>query len=127
MGTEIGKKWREGCVGCGVSVFPAVPHIETEEGEARDEGDDDDDVVMVDAPSAASRKTNGTAARRPSHPAHLNKAGHAPNAVDKTMLRGASESGRYRCENCGYHFCIHCDVLFHQTLHNCPGCLGRLD
>lgn len=36
---------------------------------------------------------------------------------------GASESSRYRCTNCGQHFCIDCDVFAHQVTHNCAGCL----
>jgi transcription initiation factor TFIIH subunit 2 len=39
----------------------------------------------------------------------------------------ASESGRYECRACESHFCIDCDVFAHMVLHNCPGCLGRLD
>jgi transcription initiation factor TFIIH subunit 2 len=39
----------------------------------------------------------------------------------------ASESGRYECRSCEGHFCIDCDVFAHMVLHNCPGCLGRLD
>lgn len=37
-------------------------------------------------------------------------------------LRGVSESGRYRCQVCGNHFCIDCDVFAHEVIHNCPGC-----
>ncbi|KAB5585831.1 putative transcription factor [Coniochaeta sp. 2T2.1] len=36
--------------------------------------------------------------------------------------KGVSESGRYKCQVCGNHFCIDCDVFAHQVLHNCPGC-----
>jgi transcription initiation factor TFIIH subunit 2 len=39
----------------------------------------------------------------------------------------ASESGRYECRACESHFCIDCDMFAHMVLHNCPGCLGRLD
>ncbi|KAH7393043.1 hypothetical protein BKA66DRAFT_487078 [Pyrenochaeta sp. MPI-SDFR-AT-0127] len=39
----------------------------------------------------------------------------------------ASESGRYECRACEGHFCIDCDMFAHMVLHNCPGCLGRLD
>lgn len=37
---------------------------------------------------------------------------------------GVSESGRYKCEVCGNHFCSDCDVFAHEVLHNCPGCQG---
>lgn len=36
--------------------------------------------------------------------------------------KGVSESGRYKCQVCGNHFCIDCDVFAHEVLHNCPGC-----
>lgn len=36
--------------------------------------------------------------------------------------KGVSESGRYACEVCGYHFCIDCDAFAHEVVHNCPGC-----
>lgn len=39
----------------------------------------------------------------------------------------ASESGRYECRSCESHFCIDCDMFAHMVLHNCPGCLSRLD
>ncbi|CAO2648484.1 Nn.00g077510.m01.CDS01 [Neocucurbitaria sp. VM-36] len=39
----------------------------------------------------------------------------------------ASESGRYECRACESHFCIDCDMFCHMVLHNCPGCLGRLE
>ncbi|KAF2129124.1 hypothetical protein P153DRAFT_423497 [Dothidotthia symphoricarpi CBS 119687] len=39
----------------------------------------------------------------------------------------ASESARYECRACENHFCIDCDMFAHMVLHNCPGCLGRLD
>ena len=35
----------------------------------------------------------------------------------------ASESSRYRCTNCGSHYCVDCDVYMHEVLHNCEGCL----
>jgi transcription initiation factor TFIIH subunit 2 len=35
---------------------------------------------------------------------------------------GVSESGRYKCQVCGNHFCIDCDVFAHEVIHNCPGC-----
>ncbi|KAL9111586.1 MAG: hypothetical protein Q9227_004074 [Pyrenula ochraceoflavens] len=34
----------------------------------------------------------------------------------------SSGSGRYRCETCGCHFCIDCDLFAHEVVHNCPGC-----
>jgi transcription initiation factor TFIIH subunit 2 len=37
-------------------------------------------------------------------------------------LDAASESSRYECENCHFHFCVDCDIFCHETLFNCPGC-----
>lgn len=39
----------------------------------------------------------------------------------------ASESSRYECRVCGSHFCIDCDTFCHMVLHNCPGCLSKLN
>jgi transcription initiation factor TFIIH subunit 2 len=33
-----------------------------------------------------------------------------------------SVSSRYKCPDCGMHFCVDCDVFCHETLYNCPGC-----
>jgi transcription initiation factor TFIIH subunit 2 len=39
----------------------------------------------------------------------------------------ASESARYECRVCESHFCIDCDMFCHMVLHNCPGCLSRVN
>lgn len=39
----------------------------------------------------------------------------------------ASESSRYECRVCESHFCIDCDMFCHMVLHNCPGCLSKLN
>ncbi|KAK9449776.1 Ssl1-like-domain-containing protein [Limtongia smithiae] len=31
-------------------------------------------------------------------------------------------TGRFRCPDCGQHFCIDCDLFSHEVLHCCPGC-----
>ncbi|KAF1831059.1 hypothetical protein BDW02DRAFT_591431 [Decorospora gaudefroyi] len=46
---------------------------------------------------------------------------------EDTEEQKASESGRYECRACDSHFCIDCDMFAHMVLHNCPGCLGRLE
>lgn len=46
---------------------------------------------------------------------------------DDNEEQKASESGRYECRACESHFCIDCDMFCHMVLHNCPGCLSRLD
>jgi transcription initiation factor TFIIH subunit 2 len=47
--------------------------------------------------------------------------------ADDTEEQKASESGRYECRSCESHFCIDCDMFAHMVLHNCPGCLSKLD
>ncbi|KAH7073495.1 hypothetical protein BKA63DRAFT_534000 [Paraphoma chrysanthemicola] len=47
--------------------------------------------------------------------------------ADDSEEQKASESGRYECRACESHFCIDCDMFAHMVLHNCPGCLSRLD
>lgn len=50
------------------------------------------------------------------------KAGENGTADGAVEPKGMSESGRYACTVCGTHFCIDCDVMAHEVLHNCPGC-----
>ncbi|KAK3905370.1 hypothetical protein C8A05DRAFT_12812 [Staphylotrichum tortipilum] len=42
--------------------------------------------------------------------------------AEQQKMAGVSESGRYKCQVCGNHFCIDCDVYAHEMIHNCPGC-----
>ncbi|KAJ4401706.1 hypothetical protein N0V91_007747 [Didymella pomorum] len=57
--------------------------------------------------------------------------GHADREVveddDENGEQHASESARYECRSCESHFCVDCDMFCHMVLHNCPGCLSRLD
>ncbi|KAL6707050.1 hypothetical protein ACN47E_004802 [Coniothyrium glycines] len=55
------------------------------------------------------------------------KLNGADTGEDETEEQKASESGRYECRACLNHFCIDCDVFAHMVLHNCPGCLSKLD
>jgi transcription initiation factor TFIIH subunit 2 len=32
---------------------------------------------------------------------------------------------RFQCPDCKNIYCVDCDSLLHQSLHNCPGCLSR--
>lgn len=32
-------------------------------------------------------------------------------------------SAVYRCPKCGGAYCCHCDVVLHDLIHNCPGCI----
>lgn len=33
-----------------------------------------------------------------------------------------TNSSRYECTFCHWHFCIDCDLFAHEVVHNCPGC-----
>jgi transcription initiation factor TFIIH subunit 2 len=48
--------------------------------------------------------------------------GKGDGGVTEVKTVGVSESGRYKCQVCGNHFCIDCDVFAHEVIHNCPGC-----
>ncbi|KAF8864456.1 TFIIH basal transcription factor complex, subunit SSL1 [Acephala macrosclerotiorum] len=49
-------------------------------------------------------------------------AGQQNSTHTDVDIKASSESGRYACEVCGNHFCVDCDVMAHETVHNCPGC-----
>jgi transcription initiation factor TFIIH subunit 2 len=81
------------CKGC-LRPFPTVP----EDPEMEDETD-------------AAGKTRGEST------ANGTVAGPKDHSLD-----AASESSRYECDNCHFHFCVDCDIFCHETLFNCPGC-----
>lgn len=82
------------------------------------------------AEAAASEACYACLSPFPAPPKSFNANGTAPAAEDESAiakqrrkeLKGVSESARYRCEVCGNHFCIDCDVFAHEVVHNCPGC-----
>jgi transcription initiation factor TFIIH subunit 2 len=91
------------CVGC-LTTFPAVPSKQE---------------LAARALKKERQSTTGSM---------LN--GHADREVvedDENGEQHASESARYECRSCESHFCIDCDMFCHMVLHNCPGCLSRLD
>jgi transcription initiation factor TFIIH subunit 2 len=58
-------------------------------------------------------------------PPRPNKDNRKDEAPTKASAKGVSESGRYKCQVCGNHFCIDCDVFAHMVIHNCPGCQSQ--
>lgn len=80
----------------------------------------------VEVPWArASRSTRCFACQMPFPEAP--RAEHHPGAAKELgksnkVAAGTSPSSRYECTVCGNHFCIDCDVVSHEVIHNCPGC-----
>lgn len=94
------------------------------------------EVSWAEASARRSRACYSCMAPFPEVPAHVNKprrlgtdkatgggGGKGAGAVVAARaIEGLSESGRYACAVCNSHFCIDCDLLAHEVLHNCPGC-----
>ncbi|KAH7040523.1 Ssl1-like-domain-containing protein [Microdochium trichocladiopsis] len=89
------------------------------------------EVSWTEAKAKRSRACYSCMAPFPEIPAHITKpnkldkaagGGTTAGAVAARAIEGLSESGRYACAVCGNHFCIDCDLLAHEVLHNCPGC-----
>ncbi|KAJ4378647.1 hypothetical protein N0V86_005517 [Didymella sp. IMI 355093] len=92
------------CVGC-LAAFPSIPS--KQELAAR--------ALKKERQSTTGSMLNGHAER------------DAQVEDDENGEQRASESARYECRSCESHFCIDCDMFCHMVLHNCPGCLSRLD
>jgi transcription initiation factor TFIIH subunit 2 len=67
------------------------------------------------------------------HNGEQNRESRADSAARQRQLdeeesaeQKASQSSRYECRACESHFCIDCDMFCHMVLHNCPGCLSKL-
>lgn len=96
------------CVGC-LTQFPDVPSRQDLAARA----------LKKERQSTTGSLLNG--------PAHAQGEGGADNDDDENGEQHASESARYECRSCESHFCVDCDMFCHMVLHNCPGCLSRLD
>jgi transcription initiation factor TFIIH subunit 2 len=89
------------CVSC-LSAFPPIPE------------EDITDEYMLDA-----EKEIGKGEKEKARQKRMEK--------EDSEEQKASESARYECRACESHFCIDCDMFCHLVLHNCPGCLSRLN
>lgn len=89
------------CVSC-LSSFPDPPRVEETDGETETNG------------QPLTEKADGSGRQRQIDD-------------DESKEQKASESSRYECRVCESHFCIDCDMFCHMVLHNCPGCLGKLE
>jgi transcription initiation factor TFIIH subunit 2 len=89
------------CVSC-LSPFPSIPE------------EDITDEDMLDA-----EKELGKVEKEKARQKRMEK--------EDSEEQKASESARYECRACESHFCIDCDMFCHLVLHNCPGCLSRLN
>ena len=59
-------------------------------------------------------------------PSNRNKKAVSPSKGTVNNLQQQQEELlRFQCPDCSNIFCIDCDAYFHETLHNCPGCLCR--
>lgn len=116
---RAGDRVRKTCASCAVTTFPEPP------ADALQNGDHSMEEGLSGTAGGERHNTssrgNDMARRRQS------RSGAKKPPTERRMLTGYSETHRYQCENCNEHYCIHCDVLFHDVLHNCPGCLGKLD
>jgi len=88
------------------------------------------EVSWAQARKTGSRACFGCQSAFPTPPEDAGRNGVAPRLAatgkaKKATAGGASESSRYACTVCGCHFCIDCDVLAHEVVHNCAGCLCR--
>jgi transcription initiation factor TFIIH subunit 2 len=41
------------------------------------------------------------------------------------VLAESGEMLRFQCPDCKNLYCVDCDAFIHNSLHNCPGCLGQ--
>lgn len=98
------------CVGC-LTPFPDVPSRQDLAARA----------LKKERHSTTGSMLNGHTQT------HAQGEGGADNDEEDNGEQHASESARYECRSCESHFCIDCDVFCHMVLHNCPGCLSRLD
>jgi transcription initiation factor TFIIH subunit 2 len=46
-------------------------------------------------------------------------------SAESDSTAAGEELMRFQCPDCKSIYCVDCDSLLHQSLHNCPGCLSR--
>lgn len=91
------------------------------------------EVPWTEAKAKGSQACYSCMAPFPELPLHIARPGRSSKSSNNKdqaangsratrAVEGLSESGRYACAVCGSHFCIDCDLLAHEVLHNCPGC-----
>ncbi|KAK3990872.1 TFIIH basal transcription factor complex p47 subunit [Cladorrhinum sp. PSN332] len=95
------------CYACQIP-FPGLPTAKTKI------------KLKVKGAAEVSKPTAGVVAK--AKETALATAAEAADNEKAQDLKGVSESGRYKCQVCGNHFCIDCDVYSHEMIHNCPGC-----
>lgn len=75
------------------------------------------DVDMAGSASAASASHDGA-------PLHVELVHDDSARCSGCSFALRRDQPRYVCPGCRGAFCADCDVLIHETLHNCPGCVG---
>ena len=71
-------------------------------------------IIPSTSSKSSSRKSKGNSKNSNGNDEKQQGSRDAP---DEEILR-------FQCPNCKNVFCADCDALLHETLHNCPGCLG---
>ncbi|CAI6333903.1 unnamed protein product [Periconia digitata] len=94
------------CISC-LSPFPEPPPLQ------------DDGPLFPTTDSQAGPNGHGVSDIRTSK--------NTAQPEDEDAEQKASESSRYECRVCESHFCIDCDMFCHMVLHNCPGCLSKVN
>ncbi|KAK0674704.1 Ssl1-like-domain-containing protein [Cercophora samala] len=108
------------CYSCQTAFPPipkAAPKIKLKVKASSGAGQTAANIAKAKGKGEVPAKTNTAAAAT---------AAPTPGLLPEAIKAGVSESGRYKCPECEQHFCIDCDMYAHETIHNCPGCLGRL-
>jgi len=83
--------------------------------------DDVDAAVTGDSDDAVAASKRAAAAEV--HEEHV----HDDSGVcGGCASRLHADEPRYVCPECRHAFCVSCDAVIHETLHNCPGCVSGL-
>ena len=114
-------------------LFPLRNWAEVSWDRAREKGSKDCVSCLSAFPEPPDPEEDaGADASKAQQPGHTAVNGNANGRVEQQQdgdgeEQKASESARYECRVCESHFCIDCDMFCHMVLHNCPGCLSRLN
>lgn len=111
-----------------VPVFAEVPLAGAAAGAAAaaaggGTGEDADVELAVDDSGGAGRRV-GSGAAAGGEGGAASRAAVPAAACSGCAAAFAADEPRYACPDCALQFCDDCDAVIHETLHNCPGCVG---